>query len=160
MRERESERVRVSVRFRESEHLRARLRKHRLLRLPRNLHTKCCACHEIYTSRFTKCCACQGVCTSRLTKCCPCHEICTSRFTWRSPANLSRKLKSTLDHQSTRFPLPATKSDHHAKKRCTPPLRSRDEHPPRPTRFREACAVEMHFEDFERHECTVNIATN
>ena len=38
--------------------------------------TKCCACHEICTSRFTKCCTCDKICA----KCCTCHEICTSRF--------------------------------------------------------------------------------
>ena len=62
----------------EGEHLTARLRKHRLLRLPRipafQVHN-----HEI--------------CTSRL-KCCVCHQICTSRFTL--PLSLCFKVHKAL----------------------------------------------------------------
>ena len=55
----------------------------KLLRLPRNLHskaTKSCTCHEICTSRSTKSCTCHEICTLRSTKkSCACHEICTPR---------------------------------------------------------------------------------
>ena len=75
--------------------------------------TKCCACHEICTSRFTKhCCACQEICTSRFTKCCvchelytsrftkccACHEICTSRLTRRSPEKVFRCKNASKDN--------------------------------------------------------------
>ena len=51
--------------------------------------------------------------------------------------------KSTLERQSTRFPCQKMSA---APRR----QRSRDKRPRAPS------AVEMHFEDFERHECTVN----
>ena len=144
--------------------------------------TKCCACHEVCTSRFTNCCACHESCTSRFTKCCAyeictsccsCHEVASephvqkSRFT--APVTKSERLedhhhvqsaapatksalrcntapipcacheneKLTLDHQNTRFPLHLPR------------------HAPA-TQILRACAVEIHVDDFKRHECTIN----
>ena len=66
--------------------------------------------------------------------------------------------QSTLDHHNTRFPLrlPQTvttmpENVHGATTR----VQSRQA-PTVPHQIVRACAVEMHFEDFERHECTVN----
>ena len=64
--------------------------------------------------------------------------------------------KSTLDHPEVSL-APATTSDHHVRK-CA---RHRNESTVvtstrRGNQILRACAVEMHFEHFEKHECTVN----
>ena len=66
--------------------------------------------------------------------------------------------KSTLDHQSARFPLRLPRkvitmceNVHGASTRA----QSRQALAAA-TQILRACAVEMHFEDFKRHECTVN----
>ena len=78
----------------------------KLLRLPRNLHskaTKSSTCHEICTSGSTKSCACHDICTPRPTKSCTCHEICTSRSTKKSCACdeicAPRPIKSCTCHE-------------------------------------------------------------
>ena len=87
-----------------------------MLCLPRNLHmevAKCCACHEICTSRFTQCCACHEICAWRFTKRCACHEICAwscyEICAWRHKVlHLPRNLRMEV-HKSA---APATKSAH------------------------------------------------
>ena len=82
--------------------------------------TKCCACHEICTSRFvevhkvlclprnrtsrfTKCCACHEICASRFTKCCACHEITLQGSQSAAPVTKSA-------HRGSQSAVPATKS--------------------------------------------------
>ena len=150
--------------------------------------TKCCACHEIYMSRITTCCDCHEICTSRFTKCCTCHEICkratcpkvtihctchgiraphvqsaapATKSALRStaaPIPCTCHERSTLDHQSTRFPLrlprKVTTMCENAHGNTTR-AQSRQALAAA-TQISRACAVEMHFDDFQRHECTVN----
>ena len=77
----------------------------RNLHRPRTLHfaarTKCCACHEICTSRFTACCTCYEFCTSSCTKCCACKKSALRR---------SQNAATKYAHQGSQFVAPATKS--------------------------------------------------
>ena len=66
--------------------------------------------------------------------------------------------KSTLKHQNTRFPLRLPRkvtTMYENAHGTTTRAQSREALAPA-TQISRACAVEMHFEDFERHECTVN----
>ena len=74
----------------------------------------------------------------------------------RSPAPVTKS--RNLDHQNTRFPLRLPRkvitmceNAHGATARA----QSRQALTAA-AQISRACAVEMHFEDFERHECTVN----
>ena len=66
--------------------------------------------------------------------------------------------KSALNHENTRFPC------HLPRKMTTMCENAHDtttralslEAPAAPTQISRACAAEMHFEDIEWHECTVN----
>ena len=111
-----------------------------------------------------------------------CPEICTSRFTSRSPAKVIRSKSTSKEHikmrkrsfrsrlppisenephvQSPRFTAPATKSKHAkdhspSPKMCTAPAQS-PRAPAQAHQILQACALEMHFEDLEVNECTVN----
>ena len=112
---------------------------HQVLRLPRNLHlleTK--SAHRGSQSAAP-----------------------ATKYTFRSkaaPIPCACHEKSTLEHQSTRFPwrLPRKvttmcENAHGATTRG----QSRHTHAPA-TQTLRACAGEMHLEDVERHECTVN----
>ena len=66
--------------------------------------------------------------------------------------------KSTLEHQSTRFPLRLPRkvttmceNVHGTTMRAQSP-----EAPAANTQIQRACAVKVHMDDVERHECTVN----
>ena len=66
--------------------------------------------------------------------------------------------KPTLDHHNTRFPLrlprKVTTMSENARGTTT---RARSlEAPAAATQILQACAVEMHVDDFERYECTIN----
>ena len=136
-----------------------------------------CACHEICTLRFTKCCAWHEICkratcpkvtihctcqeigaprrSPPCSKCCACHEICIYKA---APIPCACHEKSTLDHQSTRFPLclPRKVTTRSENARGTTRRVQSRQAPPAPGQILRACAVERHFEDFERHECPVN----
>ena len=66
--------------------------------------------------------------------------------------------KSTLEHQNTRFPLrlPRKVTTVCENAHGTTTRAQSLEAPAADTQIQRACAVEMHFDDFERHECTVN----
>ena len=66
--------------------------------------------------------------------------------------------KSTLKHQNARFPLrlPRKVTTMCENAHGTTTRAQSSEAPAADTQIQQACAVEMHFEDFERHECTVN----
>ena len=104
---------------------------------------------QIYTSRSTKYCAChvQTSHVSKVTIHCTCHEIRARR---RSPPCPKC---CTGHHQSTRFPLrlpqKMTIVSEHARDTTTR-AQSRQA-PTAPAQILRACAVEMHFDDFERH---------
>ena len=148
--------------------------------------TKCCACHEIYTSRFTtchemctsrftKCCACHEICTNEpqiskshdslhLSRNLSSSTITTMSKVLRLPRKLHFKVKQL------RSLAPATKSRFWSKARgfpcpchekyqnahgTTTREQSRQAHAPA-TQILQACAFEVHIDDVERHECTVN----
>ena len=139
--------------------------------------TKCCACHEICTSRVTECCATKSanephVQKSRFTAPVTKSELLddhhhvqnaapATKTAFRSktaPIPCTCHEKSTLDPPKHEVSLaPATKSDHHVQK-CA--RHHNESAVARSTRGRpqilRACAVEVHMDDVERHECTVN----
>ena len=143
-------------------------------RILRPLHSLlCCACHKICASRFTtKCCACLEICqratclrfAAPVTKS-ERHHVQSAAPATKSalrskaaPIPCTCHEKSTLDHENTRFPLhlpgnvtTMCENAHGATMRALS-LQA----PAARTQISRACAVEMHFEDFERHECTVN----
>lgn len=132
--------------------------------------TKRRACPKMDTSRFTKCCVCHDICTFTFTKSsaapargCACHY--TSQRSTCKALRLQRNLrievkplwspchkKSIFDHQSTRFPfrLPRKGITKHTATRAQP------RKPPARAQFLRACVVEMHFDDFQVKECSVN----
>ena len=66
--------------------------------------------------------------------------------------------KSTLEHQNTRFPLrlPRKVTTMYQNAHGTTTRAQSLEAPAAATQILRACAVEMHIDDVERHECTVN----
>ena len=66
--------------------------------------------------------------------------------------------KSTLEHQNTRFPLPLPRkvATTYENVHGTTTRAQSLEAPAADTQIQRACAVEMHMDDVERHECTVN----
>ena len=66
--------------------------------------------------------------------------------------------KSTLRRQNTRFPLrlPRKVTTMCENAHGTTTRAQSLEAPAADTQIQRACAVEMHFDDFERYECTVN----
>ena len=138
---------------------------HKVLCLPRNLHFKV---HKIlHLPQFLKPATCRKV-----TIHCACHEISgedhhhvqsaahatkSARRSKTAPIPYPCREKWILDHQS-RFPLrlprkvtAMSENAHGAATRA----QSR-EAPAAPAQILRPCAVEVHFEDFERHECTAN----
>ena len=121
---------------------------HKVLCLPRNRATCPKAtihytCHQIRAPRRSP----------PWPKYCTCHEICTSKQSRSDPLHLSRKIR--LWTTKTRgLPCACHEKSPPCRKMRTAPQRERSrwKHPP----LQRACAVEMHLEEFERHECTVN----
>ena len=146
---------------------------YKMLRLPRNLHfevhkvlrlqqdfggsQKCCACHEACKQatcpKVTLHCACHEIRARvedhhRALKCRTCHEICISKYHRSDPLRLLRKVD---------FAPPTRKVTTISENvRGTTTRAQSRQAPAADTQILRACAVEMHFEDFERHECTVN----
>ena len=136
--------------------------------------TTCCACHEICTSRFTKCCASHEICkratcpkvTIRCTRLS--RNLISSTITTMSKAlHLPRKLhfkieqlRSLADFEARKHEVslaPATKSAIMCGNAHGATTRAQSlEAPAVGAQTLRACAVEMHIDDVERHECTVN----
>ena len=109
--------------------------------------TKCCACHEICTSRFTN--------AARDTKSANEPHVQKPRFT--APVTKSEVLD---DHHHVQSAALATKAAFRSKT-APIPCKSTLEHKNTkfPLRLRQvlrACAVEARVDDVERHECTAN----
>ena len=125
---------------------------HKALRLPRNLQTSHmskthdCTCHEIRARRRSPPCP----------KYCTCHENCTSKKNSSDPLHLSRKVD--FGAPNTRFPLclPRKVTTMYENAHGATTRAQSLEAPAAATQTLRACAVEIHFEDFERHECAVN----
>ena len=136
--------------------------------------TKCCACHELCTSRFTKCCARHEIC-KRATcpkvkihctcheiwaprrsppcpKCCTCHENCTSKQNSSDPLHLSRKVDFAAPKHEVSLAVTTMCENAHGATTRAQSL----EAPTAATQILRACAVEVHMDDVERQECTVN----
>ena len=138
-----------------------------MLRLPRNLHLevhKVLGLKEICTLRFTQCCACHEICkqaTCAVTKseCLEDHHHVQSA----APATKSAFGSKTAPipctcHQNTRFPLrlPRKVTTMFENAHGTTTRGQSRQAPAAAHQILRACAVEMHLEDFERHDCTVN----
>ena len=140
---------------------------HKVLPLPRNLHFEVHkvlhACHEICTSRVTECCACHEIC-KRIT--CPkvtihmhlSRNLSSSTITTMSKVlHLPRKLHFQV--KQLRSLAPVTKSRLWYQNAHGTTTRAQSPEAPASdsaTQILRACAVEMHIDDVERHECTVN----
>ena len=84
--------------------------------------TKCCACHEICTSRFTKCYACHEICAWRFTKRCACHKICTSLRLPRGSPSAAPATKSARRGSSAVLATKSANEPHVRKSRFTAPV--------------------------------------
>ena len=88
-------------------------------------------------------------------KCCTCHENCISKQNSSDPLHLSRKGNFGPPKHEVSLAL-ATKSEPCANAHGTA-TRAQSRHAPVPaTQISRACAVEVHIDDVERHECIVN----
>ena len=120
---------------------------HKALRLPRNLriegHRALCLLRKLQTSHMSKSDdslhLSRNLSSSTITTC---HENCIDPL----HACMSRKVEFGAPKREVSL-APATKSDHHERKMRTAP--QQDERG-------RACAVQMHIDNFERHECSVN----
>ena len=117
---------------------------------------KCCTCHEHCMSRFSKCCISHELCAPRRSpscpKCCTCHESCISNTS--DPFHLLRKIDFGIPKYEISF-VPAKKiitmcENAHGTTTRVQSLETLAAH----TQILRACAIEMHFEDFKRHEYT------
>ena len=105
--------------------------------------TKRATCHEIRVPRRSPPCP----------KCCTCHEICISKYNRSDPSRPSRKVDFAPPKHKVPLRLPRkvitmSENVHGATTRA----QSR-EAPAVDTLILRACAVNMHVDDFERHEC-------
>ena len=55
-----------------------------------------------HKKRQRKCCACHEICTSRFTKCCACHKIGTCRFTAKQPKRFQNNIEMPERNLRTR----------------------------------------------------------
>ena len=137
--------------------------------------TERCACHEIYTSRFTRRCACHEICTQSAAPAAisvlvlrgwqsavPATNLQAGRLSKSydslhlhfevKPLRLSRKVEFGPPKPEAPLRLPrkvttVCENAHDATTRA----QSRQA-PAAATQISRACAVEMHIDDFERHE--------
>ena len=124
-----------------------------MLRLPRNLQTSHMS--KSHSSLHLLRSLSSSTITT-MSKCCTCHEKCISKLKIRSlaPATTSR-LWST---KARGFPCACHEmyvtmcENAHGTTTRAQSL----EAPAADTQILRACAVEMHIDDVERHECTVN----
>ena len=133
---------------------------HQVLPLPRNLHIEghrvLCLPRNLQTSHMSK-----SHDSPHLSRNLSSSTITTMSKVLHLPPAQSKTAPtpSTCHEKSTKEApkhevslAPATNSDHHVPKCGAQSL----EAPAAATQIQRACAVEMHFEDFERHECTLN----
>ena len=127
----------------------------KVLRLPRNLQTihMCKSYDSLHLSRNQS--------ASKIDH----HHVQSTTLSMKSalrsktaPIPCTCHEKSTLDHQSTRLPsrLPRKVTTVCENAHGTTTRAQLGQAPAVATQISRACAVEMHVDDFERHECTVN----
>ena len=125
---------------------------HEAQRLPRNLQTTNHGSLPLHLSRNES-----ASTITTMPTCCTCHEICLSKSK-TAPIPCACHEMSTLENQSTRFPLRLSRtvtSMWENARGATTRVQSRQA-PAAAAQISRACAVERHVDDLERHECTVN----